>query len=62
MSDTDRCPNCGSKNYATVEIRGLYDGGLFFECFDCRHRWHRFPEGHRLRAKAQPYVEGDTYR
>lgn len=25
-----------------VEIRGYYDGVAYWECPDCKHRWHRF--------------------
>lgn len=39
-----------------VEIRGVYDGGLFYECLACQWRWHRWPEGHPLRTRAAPYV------
>lgn len=38
------------------EIRGVYDGGLFFSCPDCGGRWHRWPEGHHLRERAEQYV------
>lgn len=41
-----------------VEIRGVYDGGLFFQCPDCGGRWHRWSVGSDLHTKAQPYVEG----
>lgn len=66
----DHCPHCGSsqrnadgyRRTFMVQIRGLYDGGLFFECPDCGDRWHRWPEGHWLRRKAEPYVEGNRYR
>jgi hypothetical protein len=40
-----------------VEIRGVYDGMLFWRCPDCGGHWHRWPEGHYLRARAEPYVE-----
>lgn len=66
------CPHCTSdlqgppildrpgENYSRtimVEIRGIYDGGLFFQCPDCCGRWHRWPDGHPLRAKASRYVD-----
>lgn len=69
--DVDRCPHCGSNQRTDdgeyrrtfmIEIRGLYDGGLFYECPDCQGRWHRWPEGHMLRRKADPYVDGGRYR
>ncbi|MBQ1047835.1 hypothetical protein KBX50_05100 [Micromonospora sp. C51] len=40
-----------------VEIRGVYDGGLFWACPDCDGRWHRWPPGSRLHAAAEPYVQ-----
>lgn len=39
-----------------VEIRGVYDGGLFYQCPDCGGRWHRWPEGHYLRERAERYI------
>lgn len=65
MSDT--CPHCDTdlsyqyrgRTYSRavmVEVRGVYDGGLYWMCPDCRAPWHRWPEGHYLRAKAEPYV------
>ena len=41
-----------------VEVPRVYDGGLYYQCPDCGGRWHRWPEDHRLRAVAAPYVEG----
>lgn len=59
---TDRCEDCRSEAITMVEICGVYDGGLFYECLDCELRWHRWPEGHPLRDKAAPYVEGGQHR
>lgn len=39
-----------------VEVFSVYDGLLFWKCPDCGGSWHRWPEGHPLRAKAAPYV------
>ena len=42
-----------------VEIPGLYDGMLFYQCPDCGGRWHRFlafGPGARLHELAEPYV------
>jgi len=39
-----------------VEIRGVYDGGLFFRCPDCGGTWHRWPEGSSLRKDAERYM------
>jgi len=63
----DNCPHCGANlvqevngqigyRMVSVEIRGVYDGGLFWMCPDCEGRWHRWPKGHYLRAKAHRYV------
>jgi hypothetical protein len=38
------------------EIRGVYDGVLFWSCPDCGGTWHRWPEGHHLRKRAENYV------
>lgn len=62
-----RCPGCNADltvMYGTVEgsraisvnIRGAYDGGLYYQCPDCAHKWHRWPVGSRLRDRARPYV------
>lgn len=44
----------------TVEIRGVYDGGLYHRCPDCGGAWHRWPEGHYLREKAEQYVRREN--
>lgn len=54
MTETVSC--CQTPRPILVEIRGVYDGALFYECRTCAYRWHRFPEGHWLRATADPYV------
>lgn len=67
MSEPDLCPLCGAdlayehdgKTYSHligVEIPGLYDGTLFWQCPFCEGRWHKFPEGHHYRKRAEPYV------
>lgn len=40
-----------------VEIRGVYDGVLFWQCPDCGGRWHRFSEG-PLRVRAESFIHG----
>jgi hypothetical protein len=32
-----------------IEIRGVYDGVLFFACPDCHGTWHRWKPEHSLR-------------
>ena len=39
-----------------IEVQGVYDGVLFYRCPDCKRAFHRWPEGHELRQKAEPFV------
>lgn len=66
----DRTPEClqahcygkGSTHFLRsicVEIPVLYDGGLYNKCPDCGHTWHRWPEGYRQRAVAQPFIDDE---
>lgn len=61
------CPHCASnliyeKNSRMyertigVEVRGVYDGVLFWQCPDCAGRWHRWPEQHPYRELAERYI------
>lgn len=43
-----------------IEIRGVYDGVLLWQCPDCGGRWHRWPEGHELRRRAEQYMTADA--
>ncbi len=54
-----RCPKCDCPGYVMVEVPGVYDGGLFYECVNCHHRWHRFEPHHYLYTRAEPYVNGE---
>ena len=45
-------------NCVMIEVRGVYDGALYYKCTKCGYRYHRFPEGHYLHERAKPYVEG----
>lgn len=56
---TDTCPECGGERIG-VEIRGVYDGALFWTCGE-GHRAHRWPVGHQLHALAAPYVDRFAY-
>lgn len=71
--DAERpCPGCGEDLYYTVrgtrysratsvEIRGVYDGGLFYahtvQSGGCGRAWHRWEGPSRLRVKAQKYID-----
>lgn len=65
---TDVCPGCeadmsapdGKSHRIGVEIRGVYDGVLFWECPFCGHHWHRFGEDNPHRHRAVPYVDGEV--
>ena len=65
------CPGCGDdltysvggtqySRATSVEVRGAYDGGLFYahtrESGGCGFAWHRWPEGHYLRKRASLYL------
>jgi hypothetical protein len=41
-----------------VELRGVYDGVLYWMCPDCGGTWHRWPEGHELRSRAAGHMRG----
>ena len=43
-----------------VEVRGVYDGGLIFECPVCQARWPRFAEGRLHRAALKIIEEWGT--
>lgn len=59
-SDTPRfCPKCAAgiaRSVIGVEVRRIYDGVLYWKCPDCGHPFHRWPQGDRLRAKAEEFV------
>lgn len=44
------CPQCGRAAVASIEVRGVYDGTLIWQC-EADHRWPRFPSG-RLHDEA----------
>ena len=39
-----------------VEVRGVYDGVLYWQCPDCGHKWHRWPVGDYRRDRAAMYL------
>jgi predicted RNA-binding Zn-ribbon protein involved in translation (DUF1610 family) len=34
-----------------IEIPGVYDGVLYWQCPDCGHTWDRFPPGDRRHGR-----------
>lgn len=55
--DWPACPACGKFTVSGVQVRGVYDGVLFWQCIACKHPQHRFPAGHRLHELADPFVQ-----
>lgn len=58
-SGTQVCPECDAllTNHDIVgyEVRGVYDGILFWICKQCGKAFQRFTDG-GLKAKAAPYI------
>ena len=51
------CPKCQqAETVVGIEVGGVYDGVLFWECIEDGTKWHRWPEGHRLHAEAEGYM------
>lgn len=48
------------KREILIQIQGVYDGGLFYMCPDCGGYFHRFPEGHYLRERAEQHMPTDN--
>lgn len=52
------CPDCTeTKNIVLVEVQGIYDGALYFQCQHCPTAWHRFPKGDYIREKAEAWLK-----
>lgn len=50
------CPECGSaEEICGVQVQGVYDGVLFWECMVHGLKFHRWPEGNPYRARADRY-------
>jgi hypothetical protein len=55
---SDETPCCEDRKVVLVEIRGVYDGGLFYMCDTCKAMWHRWgANAHRLHAQAQEVMD-----
>lgn len=39
-----------------VEVRGVYDGVLYWQCPDCGGVWHRWSKGSHQRKLAEPFI------
>lgn len=53
----EKCPQCTHGPATMVEIRGVYDGGLFYHCDECKYSWHRWTVLQVLNKVAQPYID-----
>lgn len=54
------CPKCkvGDRDLIGVEVRGVYDGVLYWRCRACGYAWNRWqPEIGRRWEIAQGYVD-----
>ncbi len=40
-----------------IEVRGVYDGVLYWQCPDCGFAWQRFDPGTRLANKAVAFID-----
>jgi transposase-like protein len=57
---TETCPQCGNDVPAKTigyEVRGVYDGVLFWICAECNTAYQRWGHQDRLHDVARPYIE-----
>lgn len=74
MTDEYTCEHCGAnlrgepvpgttgRFYSRrigVEVRGVYDGVLFWQCPDCGGKTNRWPTDHPRHAVAEKYMQED---
>jgi rubredoxin len=54
-----KCPQCtaGEDTLIGCEIQGVYDGILYWHCPKCNINWHRFPQGHYNRLRADKWLQ-----
>ena len=54
------CPECKGEPIG-VNVRGMYDGILFWKCQECGKAWQRFGQDDfgalLLRNRAQPFID-----
>lgn len=46
-----------ARDIVMIEVLGVYDGALYWECRSCNARGHRFEAGDWRHEKARKYVE-----
>lgn len=63
MPEFTHCPHCGYQFDHTMtdatlyEIRGVYDGAVFWQCPDCGGMWHIWRKGHHVRDRVDRWLE-----
>jgi hypothetical protein len=40
-----------------IELRGVYDGVLYWQCPECGGKWHRWPQGTYQRGLAERCID-----
>lgn len=47
------CPTCGAptERWLGHEVRGVYDGVLYWSCLDCGRAWNRWPDDYGRRSE-----------
>lgn len=51
----EKCPKCSCEDKIGIEIRGVYDGILFWRCQHCRTDYHRWTDPH-MQKKAERHM------
>jgi hypothetical protein len=65
---SDDCPGFGESHtdldlpYLLVEIRGVYDGALYFVCSNCGYAWPRFTDVGRRADQSRRYADQHNRR
>ena len=59
MSGLLHCPECNGQPLG-VEIRGVFDGVLFWKCEACGLAWNRLTHGNRRAEVAQGYIDASN--
>lgn len=55
------CPHCEGSPVVEVEVWGVYDGGLFFQCSNCHGAWHKWKDP-VMRNVAQMYINQANHK
>ena len=57
------CPHCGDTDYIGFEVRGVYDGVLYWVCSKCNYAWARFTDGRtRLTQLSREYADEHNHQ